>query len=529
MTISKRLYLGIGVVAVALIGLALFSVINIKKTKERIELVKAYPELQATLGSRTIDHYKWAEALGIGTILLGKEFTGQIDPTKCKLGEWYYSFKPPKELEAEYRAIEEPHKRFHATAPKIIAAIKEGKHDLAKKIFQEETQPALAQTQQALDALRIGVKRLLDRELDDVINDQRASGTTSIVVYIIVLLSLISGSILFVIRPTKKSLNDIAQWVSSVANYDLTKELKLSTNDEIAYLAAKLSDMCRGIKWIITQMFEASNQVASASHQLSASAEQLSRGVNEQSTRASQIATSSTEMSQTVIDIAKNAANISSAAINTAKTAREGGEVVERSVDEVKAIADTVNESAQMVASLGERSKQIGEIVSVIKDIADQTNLLALNAAIEAARAGEQGRGFAVVADEVRKLAERTAKATSEIGGMIGSIQEEVAKAVGAMDKGTKKVEIGVEYSIKAGEALRNIVKSIEELQSMVEQIASATEQMSTVADTISGDIETIAMVSKESSASSHQIAQSSSDLAQLATKLTEIAGKFKV
>ncbi len=529
MTISTRLYIGIGAVAVALIGLAVFSGLEIKKTKDRLDLVKEYPELQANLGTRTIDHYKWAEALGIGTILLGKEFTGQIDPTKCKLGEWFYSFKPPKELEAEYKAIEEPHKRFHATAPRIIAAIKEGKHDLAKKIFQEETQPALAQTQEALTALRVGVKRLLDRELEDVIKAQKTSLTTSIVIYALVLIALISGSILFVLRPTRNSLNTIAEWVSGVANYDLTKELKISTNDEIARVADKLSDMCRGIKWIITQIFEASNQVASASHQLSASAEQLSRGVSEQSTRASQIATSSTEMSQTVIDIAKNAANISSAAINTAKTAREGGEVVERSVEEVKAIADTVNESAKLVASLGERSKQIGEIVSVIKDIADQTNLLALNAAIEAARAGEQGRGFAVVADEVRKLAERTAKATSEIGAMISSIQEEVAKAVGSMDKGTRKVEVGVEYSIKAGEALKQIVRSIEELQSMVEQIASATEQMSTVADTISGDIETIATVSKESSSSSHQIALSSSDLAQLATKLTEIAGKFKV
>ncbi len=174
------------------------------------------------------------------------------------------------------------------------------------------------------------------------------------------------------------------------------------------------------------------------------------------------------------------------------------------------------------------RQKNIGEIVSVIKDIADQTNLLALNAAIEAARAGEQGRGFAVVADEVRKLAERTSKATSEIGSMIGAIQDEVQKAVASMNEGTKRVEIGVEYSSNAGEALKNIVRSVDNLQSMVQQIASATEEMSTVSEQISSDIETIANVSKETSAGSEQIAQSSSDLARLASKLSDLVRQFR-
>ena len=195
----------------------------------------------------------------------------------------------------------------------------------------------------------------------------------------------------------------------------------------------------------------------------------------------------------------------------------------------VKAIAQTVSESAGLMTSLGERSKQIGDIVSVIKDIADQTNLLALNAAIEAARAGEQGRGFAVVADEVRKLAERTTKATSEIGSMIGAIQDEVDKAVVSMGEGTKRVETGVEYSTNAGNALSDIVKSVENLQSMVQQIASATEEMSSVSEQISGDIETIANVSRETSTGSEQIAESSSELAKLASNLSNMVRQFKV
>lgn len=321
---------------------------------------------------------------------------------------------------------------------------------------------------------------------------------------------------------------DVVKIAQKVADGDLSVSINTKKSGDTSLLAA-VAYMVEKLQKLITDIKSTADSVASASNQLSASAEQMSRGVLEQSGRASQIATSSSEMSQTVVDIAKNAANIASAATDAAKTAQDGGDIVSKSVEEVKAIANTVSETAKMVSSLGERSKQIGEIVSVINDIADQTNLLALNAAIEAARAGEQGRGFAVVADEVRKLAERTAKATLEIGDMIKAIQDEVKKAVASMNDGTGRVNIGVKLSTQAGDALCNIVKSVTELHFMVQQIASATEEMSTVSETISSDIETVASVSKETSTSSEQIAQASNNLARLATNLQGIVGQFKV
>ncbi len=165
----------------------------------------------------------------------------------------------------------------------------------------------------------------------------------------------------------------------------------------------------------------------------------------------------------------------------------------------------------------------------MINDIADQTNLLALNAAIEAARAGEQGRGFAVVADEVRKLAERTGKATSEIGEMIGSIQTEVDSAITAMKETSGKVEAGLKFSTEAGQQLQGIVSSVEGLQSMVQQIASATEEMSSTSEAISGDIQAIAAGAGEISNGSGQIAQSSSELARLSGELKSIVDQFRV
>jgi methyl-accepting chemotaxis protein len=319
----------------------------------------------------------------------------------------------------------------------------------------------------------------------------------------------------------------IAEVAQKVADGDLT--VRLENSGKMTGIYAAMASMLEGLKKLVLSIKGNSQTIASASEQLSAAAEQMSRGITEQSGRASQIATSSTEMSQTVIDIAQNAASIAAEAVETGNLAKNGKNIVGQSVAESEAIAKVVSESSDKIGSLGDQSNKIGEIVNVIKDIADQTNLLALNAAIEAARAGEQGRGFAVVADEVRKLAERTSKATSEIASVITTIQNEIGYAVDSMGQTTQKVVKGVELSTQAGSALDNIVRSIGELQGKVQHIASATEEMSTTSESISSDIDNIANVSGETSASSSQIAQSSTELARLSEDLQQLVVTFKV
>ncbi|MBF0557475.1 MAG: methyl-accepting chemotaxis protein [Nitrospirae bacterium] len=364
--------------------------------------------------------------------------------------------------------------------------------------------------------------------IDDVA-DEIAAARMKIILSTSVFAALAMMLSWFVANKITSPLQQAVDISNQLSQGNLGVEINVDSRDEVGQLLLSMRTMVENLKKMITAIKTAADTVSSDSHQLSANAEQMSNGVIEESGRASQIATASEEMSRTVIDIARNASQMAEAAENTVRTAKDGGEIVEKSVQEVKAIANTVNESAEMVKLLGERSKQIGDIVVVIKDIADQTNLLALNAAIEAARAGEQGRGFAVVADEVRKLAERTAKATSEISEMIHAIQEEVGKTVVSMDEGTKRVEVGVEYATKAGTALSGIVSSIDGLRGIVNQIASATEEMSTVSETISSDIETVASVSKETSASSAQIAKAATDLAHLSSDLKGIVTQFKV
>ena len=337
------------------------------------------------------------------------------------------------------------------------------------------------------------------------------------------------GVSLFVVRSISGALSEGVDVANRLATGDLTASVTIRSTDEIGTLMTAMDNMVKSLRLLIGKIKYAADNMASGSEQLSASAEEISRGMNEQTSRSTQIATAAEQMSQTVVDVAKNTSNIAQISTQAFDHAKDGEGVVKRSVDEVQAIASTVAESSQVMKRLGESSGQIGDIVGVINDIADQTNLLALNAAIEAARAGEQGRGFAVVADEVRKLAERTTQATSQINSMISSIQSEVAHAGVAMNNATLRVESGVEFSRKTGDSLSNIVSSVNTLQSMVQQIASATEEMSSVSETISSDIHGIAAGSKEISAGSGQIAQASSDLARLATELQSVVRQFKV
>jgi methyl-accepting chemotaxis protein len=287
--------------------------------------------------------------------------------------------------------------------------------------------------------------------------------------------------------------------------------------------------MRRKLRENIHRVSETSNLLAMTSEELSDAARRITGNINEQESRANQIATASAEMSQTVIDVAKNASNIAESATETARIAKDGSLIVNDTVSKVRQISETVAASAQLMSSLGIRSMQIGEIINVIKDIADQTNLLALNAAIEAARAGEQGRGFAVVADEVRKLAERTTKATAEIGDMINAVRDETKRAVSAMEVGSEEVEKGVALATRAGEALGKIVESVNGLQALVQQIATATEEMSAVSETISQDIERIANASKETNDSAAKMTDTSLTQAKLSLDLKDAIMGFKL
>jgi methyl-accepting chemotaxis protein len=321
----------------------------------------------------------------------------------------------------------------------------------------------------------------------------------------------------------------IGQVISNIDNADLNSRLATNRRDEIGDLQRSFDKFVDTIKATLIQVAEASAAVASASSEISSSTEQMAAGAQEQTSQAGEVASAVEQMTKTIVENSRNASSTADTAKKARVAAEQGGVVVDQTVAGMRRIADVVKQSAGTVQELGRSSDQIGEITSVIDDIADQTNLLALNAAIEAARAGEQGRGFAVVADEVRKLAERTTKATKEIAGMIKKIQGETKGAVISMGEGTKQVDDGILFADKAGSSLRDIVEISQRVTDMVAQIAAASEEQSSASEQISKNVEAISNVTGETAQGVQQIARAAEDLNRLTEGLQQILSKFNL
>ena len=303
----------------------------------------------------------------------------------------------------------------------------------------------------------------------------------------------------------------------------------LKRKDEMGTFARSMDAMNSNLSNILKEVTSSAMNVASASTQLNTSAERLSMGAMDQVERTTQIATAHTEMNQASEDIARSSSQVAASANEAVEVAEGGREVVDKAIQEVNAIAKTVETTLRFVAELGTQTETIGDIVTVINDIADQTNLLALNAAIEAARAGEHGRGFAVVADEVRKLAERTASSTTEIGEMISTISKGVGKTIQSMETAKDKVVTGVEYSSQAQAALNRILTSIDTLHGGVHRTATAIEEMSATTNEIAKDINQISDVTKKNFSAAEEISGAASGLSDLAKHLESAVQNFKV
>jgi len=255
----------------------------------------------------------------------------------------------------------------------------------------------------------------------------------------------------------------------------------------------------------------------------------MSEGLMEQSQQTIEVSGAVDDMTKTILKTTKNSASAAEAAKNSGIIAKEGGKVVNETIQGMNRVAEVVKKSAETVHALGKNSEQIGEIIQVIEDIADQTNLLALNAAIEAARAGEQGRGFAVVADEVRKLAERTTKATKEITAMINQIQKDTEGAVKSMNEGTVEVEKGKELANRAGRSLDQIIKETEDVLDKSAQVAAASEEQGATAEQIGKNIEAINTVANESATGIQHIAGAAEKLNKLTSNLESLISMFKL
>lgn len=426
--------------------------------------------------------------------------------------------------------IGEGYRAFRSVADREIVLRRAGR---TKEAVALAFSPGMSETRTKLRQAVANLNALEDKLKEEQLQEQSAvQARTRITVVTLALVGLIMGIAIawMIARSIAKTINSMVGLIEEIAANNLAVEdILIQSEDEAGKAGEALNAMKNGLRTMIHSIAATAEHVASASEEISSAATQQAQGAETQKDQTVQVATAMSEMSATVTSVSDSCNKASEAAQQAAETARQGGLIVEGTLAKMRAIAESVGATAKKVEGLGKSSDQIGRIIGVIDEIADQTNLLALNAAIEAARAGEQGRGFAVVADEVRKLAERTTSATKEIAQMIATIQSETKMAVVAMESGTRQVEEGVAATAKAGASLHSIIRMSESVGEMISEIATAATEQSSTTDQVNGNVDQISRLVKESAIGAQQSATACHDLSVLALDLQAMVGKFKL
>ncbi|USD68212.1 CHASE3 domain-containing protein [Vibrio sp. SCSIO 43136] len=375
----------------------------------------------------------------------------------------------------------------------------------------------------------INVEKRLMVERQAAAVDAAENANTTIVTGTLMALIFGVGVSWVVFQSISTPVAQVAQGLSELANGNLTHQITVETTDEIGTMAASYNQAVTKTNQVMKQVLETTEQVVSESQTITETNNLMASDLEDQSQQVTQIASAIDQMSLSIQDVAHKSADATLNAKQAGESANTGGEVVESTITGMNAIDTAVTASSASVSELGKRGAEIGDVINVINDIAEQTNLLALNAAIEAARAGEAGRGFAVVADEVRALADRTTTATKDIGESITSIQQITQQAVEKMASGAQLVQEGLGYASKAGSSLSDIVSGAEDVASKIDSIAAAAEQQSQASSEISQRIESVAQVSQSSNAQANNAAASAQELAQRAEVLRSLVNQFKV
>jgi methyl-accepting chemotaxis protein len=394
---------------------------------------------------------------------------------------------------------------------KVVLGYHFGRADRQAGIIQDQTRERFARIEASAGAAQ-----------DDAV-------VSIVLLFILVGAATIGLSILLITVVVKRPLQKVVAATDHLADGDLTHRVAHQSNDELGRLATAFNAMADRFANIIHEVGAMTRELTDSSTRMKTITEKASQGVHQQHVETDQVAAAMNEMSMTVQEVARSAVKAADCAGQANGEAHKGKEIVNTTINAIKALASEVEQSANATQKLEAESKEISSVVDVINSIAEQTNLLALNAAIEAARAGEQGRGFAVVADEVRTLAQRTQESTREIEDMIGRLQTGANQAVHAMETGRELAEKGNEQAKEARQALEAITRAVTTINNMTIQIASAAEEQSATTEEMNRNINTISEVADQTASGAEQTTAAATELARLATQLQGLVEQFRI
>ncbi|MDP4530415.1 methyl-accepting chemotaxis protein [Alkalimonas delamerensis] len=530
-SVGKKLTLSFGLLAVLMVVVAVVVQLAQNTMNAARSAAAEKRELSILQMQREIDHLNWANELA-SSMLLQQPFRGQLEPTQCNFGRWYDAFRASEayttaspELKRALDAMDRPHRELHASAKAIVAASPQEQI----RIYQQQTLQHLSDMRGYLNE----VAQLFQAERDAIIakaerSDRRSMGLvwTAMALTIVIAIALIFLLRRLISEPMKTLKNRAQQ----IAGGDLTgAPLQVASTDEVGMAALAFNEMQQQLHDLMAGLIGNANKVAEHAAHVAVITSETDQDLQRQAAEIDQLATAMNEMAATIAEVAKHAQNTSTATHDSEQHAEQGQTIVRRVIDAISDIAAEVEQASGTITTVQQESTNIGGILDTIQAIAEQTNLLALNAAIEAARAGEQGRGFAVVADEVRTLAARTQQSTTEIKTLIDRLQQSSGAAVATMQTGVEKAKGGVALADQAGSALTDIMSSVSSITDMTLQIASATEQQSTVVQEMDQNLLKVNSLTVETKARSQQADATSTELERMAQDLLAYGKRFKI
>ena len=526
-------FLMVAVIGAVVGGIGIQKIRRLSESSETMSAKMIYP---MGLVAKLSNKFQQARGKIIGAVYSTdpqqqKSLFAEFDGLRIEMGKLTEAYEKTLVSEAERKGTADfvsARALADQSVKKMMALDGAGNKAEAIAVLNSDVLKAASLMQDAMDKLVADKEAALKLTLATN-NEEATAAMVEMCVLLVVSFILSIGLGILMARSVIKPLEEAVQVANRVAGGDLSVTVTSGSNDEIGRLMDAIAEMVSNLRQKVTRTVDISAGIATASNQLNLTSEQIALGAEEVASQAGTVASASQEMSSTSVEIARNCTVAAEASRLSIDAANAGAAVVQQTILGMSVIAERVRQTSRTIEALGSRSEEIGNIIGTIEDIADQTNLLALNAAIEAARAGEQGRGFAVVADEVRALAERTTRATREIGVMIKAIQSETQEAVKAMEEGVHEVGKGAVSSQESGEALDNILARIGEVSTQISQIATAAEEQTATTNEVTMNVQQINQVVSKTARGAEETASAAALLAGQSQALKSLMSDFKV